>query len=162
MTFLRQRGITVRGFHKTSQIISKKEDRLCMLKKTFHNTKNVFISNVEFELQRPNYTIDTILYLQRKFPNYVFSLIMGLDNFLNIHTWKKYNDIINNHKLYIYPRKGCDLTISLSQTKNIIYLDFPTIEFSSNFIREGISKKNNMKGHLTKPVLEYILSKNIY
>ena len=148
--------------HKASQIISKKEDRLCMLKKTFNNTKNVFISNVEFGLQKPNYTIDTILYLQKKFQNHVFSLIMGSDNFLKIHTWKKYKDIINNYKFYIYPRKGHDLTTSFSQIENIIYLDFPTIQFSSNFIREGISKKNDMKGHLTKPVLEYILSKNIY
>ena len=148
--------------HKTSQIISKKEDRLCMLNKTFNNTKNIFISNVEFELQKPNYTIDTMLYLKKKFPNHVFSLIMGSDNFLKIHTWKNYKDIINNYKFYVYPRKGHDVTTNLSQKENIIFLDFPTIQFSSKLIRLGISKKNNMKDYLTKPVLEYILLKKIY
>jgi len=37
-------------------------------------------SNIEFGLQHPNYTIDTLTYLSEKFPKHQFSLIMGEDN----------------------------------------------------------------------------------
>lgn len=33
-------------------------------------------SNIEFNLPQPNYTVNTLVHLQEKYPNYEFALIM--------------------------------------------------------------------------------------
>lgn len=68
------------------------------------NNDYIKVSNVEFNLPKPSYTIHTLTYLQEKHPEYNFSLIMGEDNIRTFHKWKNYREIIENHKLYIYPR----------------------------------------------------------
>ncbi|HEX9599893.1 MAG TPA: nicotinate (nicotinamide) nucleotide adenylyltransferase, partial [Mariniflexile sp.] len=60
--------------------------------------------DIEFNLPQPNYTINTLIYLQEKYPNYAFSLIMGEDNLKSFHKWKNYEVILENHHIYVYPR----------------------------------------------------------
>ncbi|WP_034059224.1 nicotinate (nicotinamide) nucleotide adenylyltransferase, partial [Lacinutrix jangbogonensis] len=61
-------------------------------------------SNIEFNLPQPNYTINTLTYLQEKHPEHQFSLIMGEDNLKSFHKWKNYEVILENHNIYVYPR----------------------------------------------------------
>jgi nicotinate-nucleotide adenylyltransferase len=42
-------------------------------------------SDIEFKLQQPNYTIDTLAYLEEKYPMHQFALIMGEDNLNTFH-----------------------------------------------------------------------------
>ena len=65
---------------------------------------NLQPSDIEFGLPQPNYTINTLTYLQEKHPKYSFSLIMGEDNLKSFHKWKNYELIIENHAIYVYPR----------------------------------------------------------
>jgi nicotinic acid mononucleotide adenylyltransferase len=37
-------------------------------------------SDIEFKLSQPNYTVNTLVHLEEKYPNHEFSLIMGKDN----------------------------------------------------------------------------------
>jgi nicotinate-nucleotide adenylyltransferase len=34
-------------------------------------------SDIEFKLSQPNYTVNTLVHLEEKYPNHEFSLIMG-------------------------------------------------------------------------------------
>ncbi len=61
-------------------------------------------SDIEFKLSQPNYTVNTLVHLQEKYPNYEFSLIMGEDNLKSFHKWKNYEAILENHEIYVYPR----------------------------------------------------------
>ena len=45
-------------------------------------------SNVEFHLPQPSYTIDTLTYLEEKYPDHRFVLLMGSDNLPTLHKWK--------------------------------------------------------------------------
>lgn len=57
---------------------------------------NLSVSNIEFSLPQPSYTIDTLIHLSEKHPNDNFVLIMGSDNLKNINKWKNYNEILDN------------------------------------------------------------------
>ena len=70
---------------------------------------NLSVSNIEFSLPQPSYTIDTLIHLSEKYPNYKFVLIMGSDNLQNIHKWKNYNEILNNYQIYVYPRNNYEV-----------------------------------------------------
>ena len=57
--------------------------RLTAVKKAADTDSAIKVSDVEFSLPQPSYTIDTLEFLQKKFPEDKFVLIIGADN-LNI------------------------------------------------------------------------------
>jgi nicotinate-nucleotide adenylyltransferase len=120
-------------------------------------------SDFEFKLSQPNYTINTLAHLEDKFPQHLFSLIMGEDNLKSLHKWKNYETIIENYLIYVYPRISNEVAIlDLKNHKNIQYITAPIVEISSTFIRESILKKKNVQPLLPQKVWEYIDYNNFY
>ena len=130
-------------------------------------------SDIEFKLPQPNYTVNTLAHLQEKFPQHIFSLIMGEDNLKSLHKWKNHEIILQNHEIYVYPRISSELDTSLkgelakqnSTFKNhpkIHIIDAPIVEISSTFIRENIKNKKNVQPLLPSKVWEYIDHNNLY
>lgn len=123
--------------------------------------KNFQVSDVEFIFIQPSYTVDTLIYLKKKYLNYEFILIIGEDNFYSFNYWKDYKYIIKNYTLFIYPR----VTKKLYENKlkgNIIKFEGPIIDISSTLIREMIKKNKNVRPLLPKVVWEYIQYNNLY
>jgi nicotinate-nucleotide adenylyltransferase len=140
-------------------------------------------SDIEFKLPQPNYTVNTLVHLQEKFPQHAFSLIMGEDNLKSLQKWKNHEIILQNHEVYVYPRleaKGrtgeaisSELDTSLKgelAKQNSIYksnpkvhiIDAPIVEISSTFIRKNIKNKKNVRPLLPEKVWEYIDHNNLY
>ena len=124
-------------------------------------------SDIEFKLPQPNYTINTLVHLQEKFPKHIFSLIMGEDNLKSLHKWKNYEVILQNHEIYVYPRfdgigKLAKQNSEFANNPKIHVIDAPIVEISSTFIRENIKKKKNVRPLLPSKVWEYIDHNNFY
>jgi nicotinate-nucleotide adenylyltransferase len=118
-------------------------------------------SNIEFKLPQPSYTINTLAYLKKKYPNYEFALIMGADNLENFHKWKNYKKIIKHYELYVYPRpdsSGGDL----SKHKKVKRVNAPLMEISSTAIRQAIKEKKDMRYFMPEPVAQYVREMNFY
>lgn len=128
--------------------------------KDYHTLKP---SNIEFDLPQPNYTINTLTYLQEKHPDYEFNLIMGEDNLKSFHRWKNYELILKNHEIYVYPRvsKG-KVETQFDAHKNIHHIDAPIMQLSSTFIRNGIKAGENIKPLLPEHVWQYLDEMNFY
>ncbi|WP_341216650.1 nicotinate (nicotinamide) nucleotide adenylyltransferase [uncultured Wocania sp.] len=120
-------------------------------------------SDIEFNLPQPNYTINTLTYLQEKYPDYKFSLIMGEDNLKSFHKWKNFELILKNHHIYVYPRisKGHAET-QFDNHKKIHHIDAPIMELSSTFIRNAIKTGKNIQPMLPQHVWEYLDEMNFY
>lgn len=119
--------------------------------------------DIEFNLPQPNYTINTLIYLQEKYPNYAFSLIMGEDNLKSFHKWKNYEVILENHDIYVYPRVSKDkVETQFDGHKKIHHIDAPIMELSSTFIRNAIKTGKNVKPMLPEHVWEYLDEMNFY
>jgi nicotinate-nucleotide adenylyltransferase len=120
-------------------------------------------SDIEFNLQQPNYTINTLAYLQEKYPENAFSLIMGEDNLKSFHKWKNYELILENHNIYVYPRVSEDkVETQFNGHKKIHHIDAPIMELSSTFIRNAIKDGKNVKPMLPEFVWEYLDEMNFY
>jgi nicotinate-nucleotide adenylyltransferase len=120
-------------------------------------------SDIEFKLPQPNYTVNTLAYLQEKYPQYIFSLIMGEDNLKSLHKWKNYDIILQNYEVYVYPRISTELENSkFKNNPKIQFIDAPIVEISSTFIRENIKNKKNVRPLLPEKVWEYIDHNNLY
>ena len=70
--------------------------RGCILVKTaIENDERIEASDIEFQLPKPSFTTNTLLFLKEKYPDHEFSIIMGSDSFQNLHKWKNYEAIIS-------------------------------------------------------------------
>jgi nicotinate-nucleotide adenylyltransferase len=123
-------------------------------------------SDIEFKLSQPNYTVNTLAHLKDKFPQHVFSLIMGEDNLKSLNKWKNHEFILENHDIYVYPRISSETDINqnfaFKNHPKIHIVDAPIVEISSTFIRENINKNKNVRPLLPEKVWEYIDHNNLY
>ena len=68
----------------------------------------VVVSDVEFELPEPRYTIDTLRHLQRTEPDNTFVLVMGGDNITALENWHLADELLHEFEVWVYPRPGTD------------------------------------------------------
>jgi len=140
--------------------------RLEMVYLATQNYEKLQPCDIEFNLPQPNYTINTLTYLEEKYPKHNFSLIMGEDNLRTFHKWKNYDMILKNHAIYVYPRimEADELPTKtiFYDHKNIHFLDTPIIQISSTHIRKNIKAGKNIKPMLSSNVWQYIDEMNFY
>ncbi|MDL2221346.1 nicotinate-nucleotide adenylyltransferase [Parabacteroides sp. OttesenSCG-928-N08] len=94
------------------------------------------LSDIEFHLPRPSYTIDTLRALEQQHPDRRFYFIIGADNWCTINRWKEHEQLLHNYPILIYPRKGYEVRIP-DHYPHIRLVDAPEIEISSTFIRNA-------------------------
>ncbi|WP_335967130.1 nicotinate (nicotinamide) nucleotide adenylyltransferase [Galbibacter sp. PAP.153] len=121
-------------------------------------------SDIEFGLPQPNYTVNTLAYLDEKYPDYAFCLIMGEDNLRTFHKWKNYDVILERYQMYVYPRinKVGEPESKFDNHSKIKKVEAPIMEISSTFIRNAIANGKNIRPLLNTKVWEYIDQMNFY
>lgn len=149
-------------FKKKSSLLDDYQ-RLEMVYRATKDYTKLKPSDIEFNLPQPNYTINTLAYLQEKHLNYEFSLIMGEDNLKSFHKWKNYQLILENHDIYVYPRVSEErVETQFDGHKKIHPIDAPIMELSSTFIRKAIKAGKNVRPMLPEFVWEYLDEMNFY
>lgn len=137
-------------------------DRLHLVNLAIGNDSRMRSSDIEFNLPKPNYTCDTLVYLKEKFPMHEFSLIMGADNLNHFHKWKNHEEILKNHNIFVYPRLESNEGGDLKHHEKVTYVEAPIIRISSSFIRKAIKADKNINYFMPEKVSEYIKEMNIY
>lgn len=145
-------------FKKKSNLLNE-HDRLHLLNLAIDDNANLRASDIEFGLPKPSYTIDTLVYLREKFPDYEFSLIMGGDNLPTLPKWKNGDILLNAYTIYVYERAGYELDKS-KYGPNVVFVDAPQMYISSSFIRKNIKEGYSTKYLLPEKVHSYIEEMN--
>lgn len=121
---------------KPSKSLLNEYDRLHLIHLSVQDDPNLKVTDIEFKLTKPSYTVHTLAHLAEKFPQHTFSIIMGSDSFVNLPQWKNFEYIIKHHHLYIFKRHGFD--IENTRGAQITIIDAPLLDISSTKIREMI------------------------
>ena len=142
--------------------ITNKDIRINMLELLIdkEDKKKVLIDNFEINSKSiPNYTIDTINYLQNKFEKAIIHMVIGGDQYNNLKNWKDYKNIIEKVKIICFNRK----IVEFKNNKKINFIDF-NYDISSTLIRKNISsgKANNIQKYLTEDVNRLICDNDLY
>ena len=149
-------------FKKKSTLLEDNH-RYQMVDRATENYSNLRASDIEFKLPQPNYTINTLTHLEEKYPNYDFCLIMGEDNLKSFHKWKNYELILEQNKIYVYPRiSNGNIETRFKDHISIIHIDAPIMELSSTFIRNAIKEGKNVCPMLPENVWNYLDEMNFY
>jgi nicotinate-nucleotide adenylyltransferase len=135
--------------------------RLELVKIAIEGYEKLKVSDVEFHLPRPSYTIQTLKFLSEKFPGKNFVLIMGSDSLESFARWKDYEQILNDHEIYVYPRKNHDGG-KLKSHRKVIMTNAPFMEISATHVRKAIKENKDVKNHLPSKVWKAIEEKEFY
>jgi len=134
--------------------------RLSLVDMATRSDERLAASDVEFQLPKPSFTINTLLVLKERYADYDFCIIMGSDNFKDLNRWKDYENIIANYRILIYSRK--DFDIKNEWNGNIDLLNAPILDISSTSIREMIKKGKSIRYLVPELVRKEIDEKRYY
>jgi len=178
--------------HKTPGLVAKADDRLEMINLAIADLSGLTVSDVELNRPGPSYTIDTIRHFKHTLAKDArIFLIMGLDAFLEINTWKSYAELLEQIAFIVMARPAEDYTDAqqgwkiletylkstlsadyqfgaahacyTSEGKQPIYIvDIDAMHISSTKIRENVKKKQAIENFVTPEVADYIRLKGLY
>jgi len=119
--------------HKKSGKVVDVKDRMEMLLHALNNHSGFSVSDVELKRKGLSYTIDTVIRFKSDYPEGTeFYLIMGLDAFLEIDTWKLYREFFDLIPIIVMARPDAEKQSRKTRLKRI-----------EKFIKEKISDDYN-------------------
>ncbi len=169
--------------------IAPARHRFAMAKLAVKNNKRLTLSDIESRLPGKSYTVKTIEALQKENPRVEFSLILGIDAFLDIPNWWHPEVLIALTNFVIISRPGlrfADLKTSpylkinlqtllkldrketgqysatLKSGKKAMLLNITPIGISSTEIRNLVRQGKSLKYLLPAEVQSYIITNKLY
>lgn len=118
-------------------------------------------SVVEFVLEKPSYTINTLDYLrENNGAEMEFSIITGSDIWARFDEWKDYERILNEYKIYVYPRKG--YAVERFADRVTLLDDAPYVDYSSTEVRAKAERGENILSMVAPSVADYIVKNQLW
>lgn len=167
--------VTPRNPHKQKDSLLEDHHRLRLTRVATEENEKLDVSKIEFDLPQPSYTVNTLKQLEEKHPKYGFTLIVGEDNLRTFHKWKNYEEILQEHPLYVYPRaftvqerdagpdpKEREQEEAIKAREGVRLFDAPVMKISASYIRKRIAEGKDVRYLLTPPVHEYVKEMHFY
>ncbi len=129
-----------------------------MIKNAVNDYKFSWLKYSKNEIKRKgiSYTIDTVRYFEKKFPNSELYLIIGDDCYDKFDSWKNSKKILEKTKLIVYKRYGFNEN-ELIKNEDLIYINDKTYNYSSTEILNNLELNK-----IPSSTLEFIAKKNLY
>jgi nicotinate-nucleotide adenylyltransferase len=119
------------------------------------------VSAVEFVLEKPSYTINTLRYLRSEFGSQMqFSILLGADNIESFDRWREYEEILRDYRLLVYPREG--YSVEKFAEKITFLSDAPLFDFAATDIRKAIADDEDFTDKVPSAVAKYIIQNRLY
>ena len=177
--------------HKNMKGIAEASQRVAMLHLCFDAMEGFEVSDVEMKRSGPSYTIDTVKEFLSRLPKGAeLFLVMGMDAFLEIDTWKSYGQLLKLLPLIVMTRPGTSFPdeterpVAETYLKNNIstrygycreqgcfthpnnreihIIDVTPVNISSTEIRNLVKKKKPLTDLVHNLVADYIHKKGLY
>lgn len=155
-------------YNKNGLVLDK--HRYEMLKLVCDKNANFEVSNIEFNLSRQPYTLETMKKIQSKYPEYEIRLIVGTDNLQELETWYEIEHLLEQFKVIVLGRdkdnieeiiKSQKLLSQYSSSLIVTNISLRT-NLSSTFVRNEIKSHHSVKYLLPDEIIEYIESNKLY
>ena len=133
--------------------------------------KNMHVSDITLNEVNNLKAIDIFKIIKNKYESDNIYFIMGADNFVQIHKWKDFEELVGNFKIIIVKRDDININNIILENKileknkdNFYIVDIDNVEsqIDSTEIRSKIEKGENVQEYLNINVYNYIKSNNLY
>ncbi|MEZ5197417.1 MAG: nicotinate (nicotinamide) nucleotide adenylyltransferase [Bacteroidales bacterium] len=135
--------------------------RLSLVRIAIEDDPRFWVTDIEFKMPQPSYTIDTLTYLEEKYPDKEFVLLAGSDQLPTFDKWKNPHRILELYEMYIYARPAFEGGKYTDHTSVKIF-ETPQMEISSTFIRKSIAEGKDMRYMVPPKAWEYMREMHFY
>ncbi|OGS27325.1 MAG: nicotinate (nicotinamide) nucleotide adenylyltransferase [Elusimicrobia bacterium RIFOXYB2_FULL_48_7] len=149
--------------HKPGIPIASKEHRLRMVKMAIKD--NPYFSASDYELKKTGmtYTFDTIQHFKNTKPGDELYFIMGLELLLEINSWKKGDNILDECKFLVGLKPNFSTSHIPDKIKNKVkFFHIPFIDVSSTLLRGYLSRNVSLRYLTPENVRKYISKNRLY
>lgn len=146
---------------KPKKTLARDHDRLHLVRLGIGDHPKLRASDVEFQLPKPSYTVDTLAFLKEQYPEHEFVLIMGGDNLGSFHLWKNYQQMLTEHDIYVYQRPHYNLG-DLAAHPRVRVFEPPPLDISATYIRDCIKNGQSVRYLVPEAVWEYLQTGTMY
>lgn len=123
--------------------------------------ERILPSVIEFLLDKPSYTINTLRHLSENYGDQMeFTILMGSDLINQLPHWRSAEEIIAGYDIYVYPRPGVEMEFSTERTTFL--KDAPQHDFSSTAVRDKVERAESIEDMVGKDVADYIKTKGLW
>ena len=133
--------VTKKNPFKTKTLFSL-SDRIKQSKDITKKVKKIEIKSFDKKIKSTN-TIDLIKYLKKTNKKNSFFLIIGSDNLIKFHKWKKWKVLAKLTEIVVFSRKDYDIkakkSVIVKKVKKIIFIKNKQINLSSTQIRKKLA-----------------------
>ncbi|MDR3129387.1 MAG: nicotinate-nucleotide adenylyltransferase [Tannerellaceae bacterium] len=142
---------------KEEEILVDGQQRLGWVRSATADYPKISVSDVEFHLPRPSYTLRTFEELSQSEPDKQFSLLIGSDNWEVFDQWKDYYEFLVRYPVVIFPRPGYPLSsidgrFPQPSKARLRTVSAPQFDISSSFIRESIRQGKDVRYFLPEGI----------
>jgi nicotinate-nucleotide adenylyltransferase len=167
--------------HKPCHHVAGFRHRVNMMKIALAGKSAFRLSELEASLPAPSYTIDTLTFLTKnQGKDDEFYFIIGEDAFLEIDSWKSYEQLLSLTNFIVSGRSGYSaeyfqsfaqslgyapngkIWFDPSRKNEIIFLPTATDDISSTMIREKIRNNLPLQGFVPEDMIGYIQKYRLY
>lgn len=136
--------------------------RLKMTQLGIRGNKKFKISSVDIKRGGATYTVDTLVDLQKKYPDAQLVFILGADAVAGMDSWKNAEQLGELAEFVAISRPGYSFEQPKSLKAPVLRLEIPALAISASEIRERV-KANKPIEYLVPPaVAKFILKHRLY
>jgi nicotinate-nucleotide adenylyltransferase len=136
-------------------------DRYEMAKLAVRHLPQVLVSDLENDLPKPSFTMDTLRVIKKKWPHEKWSIVLGEDQLADFYLWKEPEKILSECELIVFPRKDARPYLA-SLAPHLTWIDAPYQELSATVVRQKLKTKTSLTAEMDQAVLDYIEEHQLY
>ena len=125
--------------------------RYQMARLALHGEEGIYASDYELHLPKPSYTWNTLQRLRADYPDCEFTLLIGGDNWQLFPRWYHAADIMREHRIVVYPRRGSEIDTA-SLPANVQVVDTALLDISSTEIRQRVKQNESIEACVPKVI----------
>lgn len=149
--------------HKDNRELTEFSHRFAMLQLALGRIEKLKISDVEQKLPKPSYTVNTVAYFKREFPEKDLYLCIGEDSYTQFTGWYHWEEIIDNCRLLVARRPNAEeKEVPGKLKKSARFIDHNEVAVSSSDIRKRLKRGEEVREYLPESVLAYIHKEQLY
>jgi len=172
--------------HKESVQIASPRQRLRMVELAVEPFPHFYPSSIEIDAGGKSYSILTLKKIKAQYPEAKMLFLLGVDAFLEIETWRDYENVLEQCSFIImsrpqfhlegahevlskkYSQRIVDLSgnkapIYIEDSANLIYLvPIQALDISSTEVRERANRNQSIEDLVPESVEHYIKEKGLY
>lgn len=155
---------------KQGRRVTDDEHRLAMAKLAFEGDPNIQVSSYEIDKMGVSYTYDTLSFLRKEYEGKELYFVTGTDSFLEIETWYKGADLLNEFSFMVSARPGYKEEELINKIQyyrgkygtTIIQIHREMPDISSTEIRRRYGNKLKADDLVSEDVERYIKDNGLY